>query len=590
MNIRSKSTNNNTNIHIHYLGHLISEVDYPTGLKDEISYNCNGAIKVSLYSKSSLHTLCAVAKKTVIPGIGMDAIVMHYQYSDTNANEHNYLGFNAGLSARAQTYKDVLFEAPVNYTYQTAQDNGLIREIRTYNKYHLLIDDQQISDQSGKTLFSVHNFFCHTDQINGCAHTTFKKLPITYGLPLQIITKTWSASAEQPGITKVTATYDKLGRIISQTDTYGRTTKTVYCSVKGDNTCPAEPEEWSFNTLVKSVTLYPAKIATDTTSPTPLTTKNYYRKEKNYNGKGYINVLYQQILQSGGQYVKTTNYYYKDDDNPLTWGLLKQKVLTDNSTTAAIKRDYYYLQSDDGQKKTVQSALELKNGQRQLSSSVVSSLFTGQLLANTDPAEKNTTCYHYDAWDRPVSSDFAIGTPFAVSVHYQYTTSPALNQVLITAPNGLQHKVIFDGMGRQLMDFDEAIDTAGKAKHGVWHLKKKITYDQYGRVKAQYAYIFKSPMIFHELMITQRYDESGRAVRVYLPGGEINVNLYDDALRCVVSYKKIAQENALSSQWYEQTKQINPLNSGYYLPGHNLCQHSNLCALIAIRKLMPKSL
>ena len=125
--------------------------------------------------------------------------------------------------------------------------------------------------------------------------------------------------------------------------------------------------------------------------------------------------------------LKTTNYYYyKDADNPLTWGLLKQKVLTDNSTNAAIKRDYYYLQSDDSQTKNcTECTLELKNGQRQLSSAVVSSLFTGQLLASTDPAGKNTTRYHYDAWDRPISTDFAVGTPFAVRVHYQYTTSPA---------------------------------------------------------------------------------------------------------------------------------------------------------------------
>ncbi|MCY4178434.1 MAG: hypothetical protein OXD32_08100, partial [Endozoicomonadaceae bacterium] len=94
------------------------------------------------------------------------------------------------------------------------------------------------------------------------------------------------------------------------------------------------------------------------------------------------------------------------------------------------------------------------------------------------------------------------------------------------------------GMGRQLMDFDEVIDSAGKAKPGVWQLKKKTTYDQYGRVKAQYAYIFKSSTIFRKLIITQRYDESGRAVRVYLPNGETNINLYDDALRCLVSYKK----------------------------------------------------
>ncbi len=537
MDIHSKNGNNSAYIHIHYLGHLINEVDYPTGLKDKISYNCTKAMKVSLSGESSSRALCVVSKKAIIPGAGMAAIVMRYQYSDSSTSEHNYLGFNAGLAVTEQTPRDILFEAPVNYTYQTAQDNGLIRELRTYNKYHLLINDQLISDKSGKILLEVHNFFCRTDQVDGCAHTTFEKLPATYSLPLQITTKTWGPSSDLPDITKVTATYDQWGRVVSQTDTYGRITKTVYCPAQGDNACPVAPEKWSFNTLVKSVTLYPAKIVTDTISLPPTITKNYYRKEKNYNGKGYINVLYQQLLQSGGQSIKTTNYYYQNTDNALTWGLLKQKILTDNSTTAAIRRDYYYFQSADGQRKTVQSALELQKNQRQLSSSVISSLFTGQLLASTDPAGKNTTHYHYDAWDRPIKTDFATGTPFAVSVYYQYTTSPALNQLLITAPDGLQHKVIFDGMGRQLMDFDEAIDATGSAKPGFWQLKKKTTYDQYGRIKAQYAYIFKASKISHKLMITQQYDESGRAVRVYLPDGETDINMYDDALRCVVGYR-----------------------------------------------------
>ena len=538
MDIHSKNGDNSAYIHIHYLGHLISEVDYPTGLKDKISYNCTEAMKISLSGEGSPRALCVVSKKAIIPGAGMAAIVMRYQYSDSSTNEHNYLGFNAGLAVTEQTPRDILFEAPVNYTYQTAQDNGLIRELHTYNKYHLLINDQLISDKSGKILLEVHNFFCRTDQADGCAHTTFEKLPATYSLPLQITTKTWGPSSDLPDITRVTAIYDQWGRVVSQTDTYGRVTKTVYCPTQRDNACPVAPEKWSFNTLVKSVTLYPAKIAIDTTPLPPVITRNYYRKEKNYNGKGYINVLYQQILQSGEQSVKTTNYYYQNADNALTWGMLKQKVLTDNSTNAAIKRDYYYFQSADGQRKTVQSTLELQQGQRQLSSSVVSSLFTGQLLASTDPVGKNTTHYHYDAWDRPIKTDFATGTPFAVSVYYQYTTSPALNQVLITAPDGLQHKVIFDGMGRQLMDFDEVIDAKGSAKPGFWQLKKKTTYDQYGCIKAQFAYIFKASKISHKLMITQQYDESGRAVRVYLPDGETDINMYDDALRCVVGYRK----------------------------------------------------
>ena len=74
-----------------------------------------------------------------------------------------------------------------------------------------------------------------------------------------------------------------------------------------------------------------------------------------------------------------------------------------------------------------------------------------------------------------------MGTPFATSSYYQYTVSPTLNQVLVTAANGLQGKVIIDGAGRQLMSFAEDISTNGKAVPGHWVLKNSITYNQYGR-------------------------------------------------------------------------------------------------------------
>ena len=48
--------------------------------------------------------------------------------------------------------------------------------LRTYNKYHLLIDEQQISDRTGNKLSEVQSFFCRTDQVNGCAHSSFTEL------------------------------------------------------------------------------------------------------------------------------------------------------------------------------------------------------------------------------------------------------------------------------------------------------------------------------------------------------------------------------------------------------------------------------
>ena len=65
----------------------------------------------------------------------------------------------------------------------------LLREIYTYNKYHLLIYDQQISDRTGHLLSEIRTISSVSiDRDNGCAHITFSHLPVTYSLPLKIVT------------------------------------------------------------------------------------------------------------------------------------------------------------------------------------------------------------------------------------------------------------------------------------------------------------------------------------------------------------------------------------------------------------------
>ena len=295
-------------IYFYYVHHFITGVHYPTGLKNQINYDCTDEIKVPAYNPSALHILCAVVKETVNPGFGEPVMISRYRYGKVSSNEHNYLGFNAKLTVTAHSSKDRLFEAPVSYTYQTEQDNGLIREIRTYNKYHLMIDEKQISDRTGNILSAVHYFFCRTDQSDGCAHTAFAHLPATYSLPLKIVTRVFGDIADKPAVTTVTTRYDTEGRVIRQTDIYGRVTINHYCPVTGNAACPAVSKEWPFATLTESTVRYPADIKTSINLPLPVTRYNYYRKEINHNGKGYIIVLHHQIEKSGNQQLTTVRH------------------------------------------------------------------------------------------------------------------------------------------------------------------------------------------------------------------------------------------------------------------------------------------
>ncbi len=532
-------------IYFHYIQHFMTGVDYPTGLTSRITYNCSDEIKVSAYNIAAPHALCAVVKETADPGFDQPVMISRFRYGKTNINEHNYLGFNSKLNTTYDSQKDILFEAPVSYTYQTEQDNGLIREIRTYNKYHLMTDERQISDRTGHILSAVHYYFCHADRPDGCAHSSFADLPSTYSLPLKIITRVWGDEADKPAVTIVTANYDSQGRVIKQTDVYKRITINHYCPLNGDVACPAVSKEWPFSALMESTTLYPADTKANTDSPSPVTTYNYYRKKINHKGKGYLSVLYRQKVKSGNQQLTTTRYYYNNPQDLLTYGLLERIILTGQKNEAdssdSVSKNYYYIKSPDSYTKTMYSTIELSENKRIVSYYVTTSLFTNQVLMVTDAEKKDSDRYYYDPWDRLIKTERSTGTEFAASIHYNYTTSKNLNQVLITTVNGLQEKTIFDSAGRVLESFTEAISKAGKKQPGRWWSVQKNYYDQYGRITRQSGYNIDNSGIAKVLDSIQDYDDTGRVVRIHLPDGEMAVMHYDDSDRCVISYQQNKQ-------------------------------------------------
>ncbi|MCY4330192.1 MAG: hypothetical protein OXC48_08970, partial [Endozoicomonadaceae bacterium] len=461
-----------------------------------------------------------------------------------------------------------------------------------YNKYHLLIDDQQISDRTGNKLSEVQSFFCRTEQVNGCAYFSFADLPVTYSKPIKVITMLWGNSTGPPATTTETTRYDQQGRMISHTDVFGRLTKVSYCPVNGDAACPPQPHGWFFSNFTESVTLYPANAIKITTSVLlPVTTRNYYRKQFNRSGNNYILVLEHQERQAGSQKKIITRRYYQDITNHLTYGLLKQLILTGSQKSPSklnrVEQDYYYIKSTDGYRKTTYSAVRLKTGKKRLSPVVTTSLFTNHVLQSVDSSGRNAVRYHYDRWDRLVQTDFMWGSFFTASTYYQYIVSPLLNQIMITTVNKIQHKVIFDGSGRQLMDYREAISVTGKAMQGKWILNRKKTYDKYGRAATRFVYIADVSKKVNILKITEDYDDSGRVTRIHLPDGEMTVTLYDDADRCFISYKKsthgsrsaisVTQSNVL----YKPVRQwVIPENNKPLPSLHTLClMHDQQIAL-----------
>ncbi|MCY4330625.1 MAG: hypothetical protein OXC48_11215, partial [Endozoicomonadaceae bacterium] len=526
----------NPTITLHYKNKHLTKIIYPTGLEKTFTFNCTDMLLP--IKTESRQSLCVVSTETVVPDIGQ-IIKTNYFYSHSSTNEHTYIGFNAGLTITKNMKRDILFEAPVNYTYRITKDNGLLKQIYTYNKYHLLIDNKLISDNTGSLLSETETFFCNTQLRDGCAKTSFEELPPTYSFPLKVITKVWSSFSDKPAVTTQSRKYDHFGRVISSTDAYGRITITHYCPLTGDAACPVTPKGLPFTLLPESITFYPTHAVL---TEMPVTILNHYRKEFNLNGNSYTLVPDHQIKKSQDKFIQTTFHYYHNIHDVLTYGLTKQTILTGTTDPSlkpeSIIHDYYYTKSTDGYQIISRDATELEQGKKQFHYTTSTSLFTNQILSRTDPSGKNKTAYHYDIFGRLIQKDFAAGTPFASTERYQHLFSPGHNQVIITKVNGLQEKIIFDNAGRERMLFKETISASGEAQPGHWQLKKSFHYDAYGRTTEQIFYMQDDMNKIHPLKTIQDYDEIGRIHSILLPDRERKFVLYDDKDRCIVSYRK----------------------------------------------------
>ncbi|MCY4329254.1 MAG: hypothetical protein OXC48_04115, partial [Endozoicomonadaceae bacterium] len=575
-----------SDIHMNYAKNLLISIVYPTGMKKSMIYNCTDAMKVSSFYGHQQKGVCVVTWEGVYPGANQPEMVTRYCYSKSNANEHNYLAFNSGLNLESQSRADVLFETPATYTYKTIQDNGITQQIRTYNKYHLLIDAQIVSDKTHHVLSKVHNFFCNTNQVDGCASTRFEDLPSTYSLPLKTVMENWGDSSGAPATEVTERSYDSMGRVTRTKDAYGRVKEIKYCPSGGDSACPAEPDGWSSTTQVESVISYPSAQVPGAALLPVIKQYSFYQKEFNPDRKGYILVLAQKTVDTGDQNMTTTRQYYDNPQDIFRYGLLKRLTVKGTVSSAAnftsVNKNYYYILSSDHKTKETYTTVETGKNQFEQSSVITTSMYTNQVLRMADAENKDISYYHYDNQGRLVQTDSAVGTDFMVSKHYQYIISPQQVELITMAANGLKEKMLFDGTGRKLAKFKQVIADTGKMESDQWMLVKRTNYDAYGRVSSEDSYYADATGKLSELTTTFEYDDLGRVYKVHLPDKETVVKMYDDPDRCEINYKYDSQNHYSSISVVHGNilekpieQMILPANFNHHLSAKQLCAVSS---------------
>ena len=512
--------------------HLLKNIRYPTGLNQSYTYDIQGG-KIETPSPYGHSLIAAVVRAVTNPGFGQPQMSTTYKYSNSDVNsKHDYLGYDSGVTPGPIGRVDPLFSSPSNYQYTTIENNGKIRQIRTYNKYHLLIRDTIKDDSTQKIVVQTKNYYCSLNpKYADCSHTTFRELSDTYSFPLKVETIVPNSNGGTTYTSEYT-TYYPNGNLKSKTDTYGRTTKYAYCPIGGDKLCPKAPTGWGFSNLVETASVYPRG---ETDDPARVVT-NTYGKLNNYNNDAYSLVLTKRELTAGEQHITTTKQYYTDRGNPFSYGLLKQQVehssiASPTSHIDTIQTNLHYTRLSSG---VVLSSATVSNDHTDtLISQVETSLYTGATLKKFSPDLHNINVQTTDALGRVTSATSAFGTPMQATTHYQYTTSPHLNQLIVTTANGVQTKTTYDGLGRVLATYTHPLVDGHFSD--TWVQRSANQYNQYGQVVKRTSFINVQGQ-YIPLTTSYSYDDSGRTTKVIDPSGITHIARYDDANRCNIQY------------------------------------------------------
>ena len=420
----------------------MDQIIYPSGAADQYKYDFQAGQKDLLYLTANgyVRDKPVVIKHIIELHAGDDtnAPTVTYKYDAVNISNHNYLAFGSLVHAIPNIGSDVLFDTSVKYRYRTAVDNGKTTTIRTYDKYHLVVDQKIISDTSHLPVQDIQKYYCSDIASLNCNRLTFNQLPASYAFPVKTVKKVWDSlhSGLAPLVMTSYARYDDSGNLLKKIDDYGRTLLFTYCPVKGDASCPAVSLDWPFSVLKETVTYVPApsnakevtyhdkRLLGVRNTVLELKEHNIYEKLPNLSNSGYTLQLKHHTVYIGGKQIITTYNYFMDPDHPLMYGFPKEEKTLDagNKTqllsilnTLGYREGIHAIDVKTHYQKNFHEKGMLSTGTIQAlfsSNKTVYSLVTmihsrynGALLSEISNNKKIFNVYHYDHWGRITEKD-----------------------------------------------------------------------------------------------------------------------------------------------------------------------------------------
>ena len=450
----------------------VKEVKTPVGGRETIEYTDDGHAYPG--TDTNLKNLPRVTRHTTYPGTASDpsTLRVQYRYGDSD-NDHNFLGFGASMSWEKNGL-DNLYKAPSNYTYTSTSelmiDGNTARTVkRTYNRFHLMIEEVTQQNNSIKQVTTVYH---NTQQ-------DFDDQPPQFQLPKQVDT-VWKLANDATRSRKETVytTFDESGNPLTEVQNSGITTTYSYYPSTGEgDDCPPDPQGF-VRTLKEQIVIPSANFRAG-----GHTLRTHYRYQAmpalaNSGGDGYLVIAEERLTAvDAGQETElrvTQRAWINQPDDALIHGQPEsQRTLINNLQTLS---EFNYSAV----------TLEVRRAQNRssvlispLSSASLKGLRAGQFAVQTeetlvgfDNIRKTTIrqfctltgnpllvpdlndtpiLYTYDSMGRVIRETVAPGKDEEVSVEYQYFLSSKDGQKarqITTDVKGVEKHTQCDGLNR----------------------------------------------------------------------------------------------------------------------------------------------
>jgi RHS repeat-associated protein len=428
----------------------ITGVDTPTGGHEDIFYQDAGH---QFPAGSGRPPLPRVTRSLTHPGFDQPLVDVRYTYPQ----DHNFLGFGLNLSWADDGY-DNLFKHLGDYRYYSDEtwwvaDQPVRSVSRTFNQFHLLVDESTTEGNNRKTLENTYAYE---------PGKPYAQQPSDCQLPKEARTR-WTLIDNPTRFRSesVLSRYDTHGNLIEQTQPTGVVEQSRWYSAAGEDGCPPDPEGFVRN--LKEKIVIPAAGAQGQ-APT-LTTRYHYRALPALADSSLSEwlVVESETLSDMTQMLEQIRFEYLDEAaDAFQHGRLASRVEIRSGRSTST--GYVYSKADGTDLaesvERVEETLTGFDGAVKLVT-LENSLFTGDPLLNRDDNDVEIR-YAYDNLRRVVRETVAPGTEFEASRVYEYTlcaeTGDQARQTLFDVKQ-VRTVTSFDGLNRAILEERDNADS-----------------------------------------------------------------------------------------------------------------------------------